>query len=236
MKNKTKTLKQSEKLFYMVLTVDDKTSLKEISKNLQHIDIIEIRIDKFRNLKVPYVIQHVSRIKNLGKPVILTIRSKSEGGVGNVDDKLRYDLFSALVEYCDYIDIELSSAKIIKSVVKLAWQNSIKLIVSYHNFSETPVNSKLEKILKDSKKTGADIVKIAVMPKSNADLKQLLKFSVEHDKDRKIIIAMGKSGKVSRIFFPLAGSVFTYTYLGNKDIAPGQIPLEMMIILKKIFY
>ncbi|HIQ49175.1 MAG TPA: type I 3-dehydroquinate dehydratase, partial [Aquifex aeolicus] len=51
----------------------------------------------------------------------------------------------------------------------------------------------------------------------------------------KIVISMGNYGKISRVASFIFGSIITYCSL-EKSFAPGQIPLDEMIKLKKAFY
>jgi len=48
-----------------------------------------------------------------------------------------------------------------------------------------------------------------------------------------VVIAMGALGSISRLTFPLAGSLLTYTSLSPFD---GQIPLDVLVAHLRLYY
>jgi 3-dehydroquinate dehydratase/shikimate dehydrogenase len=105
--------------------------------------------------------------------------------------------------------------------------NISKVICSYHDFHEVPQN--LENIYESLKKTGADIVKIAVHTDDVSEglpVWKLLKKTKTEDKQL-ISIAMGEAGKWTRILGLAYGAPMTYAALETgKEVAPGQISAE----------
>ena len=83
--------------------------------------------------------------------------------------------------------------------------------------------------LRRAQALGADIPKLAVMPRSDADVLALLSASVawrEDGADRPFItIAMGPRGVVSRVACALTGSCMTFGAAGQTS-APGQLPAQ----------
>ena len=77
---------------------------------------------------------------------------------------------------------------------------------------------------------GADILKLAVMPKEKSDLFRLLEVTqqVSNCSRRPVItMSMGKIGVLSRICGEITGSALTFA-AGRSASAPGQIPAEKM--------
>ena len=77
---------------------------------------------------------------------------------------------------------------------------------------------------------GADILKLAVMPKSEEDLMALLTATVmmKSRSDKPVItMSMGKTGVLSRLCGEMSGSSVTFA-AGIKASAPGQITAERM--------
>ena len=73
---------------------------------------------------------------------------------------------------------------------------------------------------------GADIAKIAVMPKNKSDVLELLSATLEAEKKIDIPVvtmSMGKWGMISRISGEFFGSAITFG-AGSSASAPGQIP------------
>jgi len=203
---------------------------KEAFKKARQADLIEIRLDTFKK-RDPEKLKEDFRkkLKPLKVPLLLTIRNKKEGGKFKVTDRERLGLFNLLIPFVDFVDIELSSGKIIAAVIKTARRHKKTVLVSYHNFRNTPDMARLLEIIKNARKSGADIVKIATLAKNKGQIKRLLKVLVSNE--NMIVIAMGKYGKLSRVVFPYLGSLITYGAVA-KTTAPGQIRLGE---LKRIF-
>ena len=51
---------------------------------------------------------------------------------------------------------------------------------------------------------------------------------------RVVAFAMGKKGVLSRLLAPYYGAPFTYVYIGEKPVAPGQLGFEEIIELWNI--
>jgi len=165
----------------------------------------------------------IEAIKAMDLRVLLTIRNKKEGGKLAITPKERIALFSALMATVDMVDIELSSGALAKEVVALARKNKKKSIVSFHSFKSTPTGLRLEKVVKEARTIGADIVKIAAFAAKKEDVRRLARLLLAHND--MIVIAMGQTGRSTRVTFPLLGSLITYAGISGAT-APGQIPIK----------
>lgn len=188
-------------------------------------ELLELRIDTFKDRNPLKLKEKIKLAKTIGLPLLLTIRSKKEGGKFNVSDDERGKLFSELASLVDYIDIELSSNKILSKVRELARKNRKKLIISFHDFNSTPGAKRLTNIAGRAREQGADIVKIATMAKNAEHLKRLAALVI--NEKNIIVVGMGEAGKVSRVFFPMLGSLMTYGSLSHST-APGQLSLDAL--------
>lgn len=187
-------------------------------------DLLEVRVDSFSDLDPASLAENLKKLKKIsGLPIILTVRSKKEGGIKPLSDRTRAALFDALIPYSDIIDIELSSSGIIENVVDSAKRRGKKVIISHHDFKSTPGDGALRKIIEKSRGKGADIVKVAARASTFKDLKRLA--GVLLGADDLIIIAMGSTGAASRVFFPMIGSLITYGSITGST-APGQMTLK----------
>ena len=189
-------------------------------------DILELRID----LLDSDARQALQEIKKTGLPVIITNRMKQEGGAWNGSEDERIRTLISFLPMADAVDIELC-AKERDSVVIKARENGKTVIISTHDFQKTPGNDVMKGIINDSFAAGADIAKLAVMPNSLSDVLRLLDVTL-HSKRTVCTIAMGETGKYSRVVAPVYGSVITYGYV-EKATAPGQLRVdELRQILK----
>lgn len=190
-------------------------------------DILELRIDL---LEVD-ARQALQDLKKTGLPVIITNRMKQEGGKweGSEDDRIR--TLNSLLPLADAVDIELC-AKDRDSVVKKARDIGKTVIISTHDFQRTPGIDVMREIISDSFDAGADIAKLAVIPKSLEDVLRLFDVTL-HAKGAVCTIAMGETGRHSRVITPVYGSVMTYGYV-EKPSAPGQLRVDELKQLLKL--
>ncbi|MEA3328558.1 MAG: type I 3-dehydroquinate dehydratase [Candidatus Omnitrophota bacterium] len=215
-----------------VLTVGDKENLKAISH--KRADLLELRVDRFEKISPAYVTRIIRSRRKTGLPLILTIRDKKEGGGRFISDQAKLKLFNSVVFLVDALDIELNSA-ILARVVKIAHSNKKTVIISYHNLKTTPGIKRLKSIALNAKRQGADIIKVAVNASKVKDVATLLEFTLGHKQKNLVTISLGKTGTISRLFFPLAGSLFTYAYL-DKPFGSGQLPLALLQKHLSLYY
>lgn len=198
-------------------------------------DIIEWRADFFSALNdsdaVNAAAQAVREIAG-GIPVLLTIRSEKEGGQPisiSEAEKIRLIADVSQSGYIDMVDYEIVNEPHDVAKVREAVQSAnMHLILSYHNFEQTPEQSLLVNKLKQAEQLGADIAKIAVMPKTTKDILALLG-ATEEGNDQlgipMVTISMGGLGTITRMAGFIFGSAFTFA-VGDRSSAPGQIPVD----------
>ncbi|MEW6556518.1 MAG: type I 3-dehydroquinate dehydratase [Elusimicrobiota bacterium] len=217
----------------IAVVISDKEANNTIKK-LSGIDILEIRVDQFKKLNLEYITDIVKIRKQTGLPLILTVRSKEEGGEKKITDTVKLEIFKRAIRLVDVVDIELKS-DIISAVVKLAKKNKKTVIVSFHNFKKTPVKKVLTGIVKKAKKLGADIVKIATQANKPDDVVNLMEFTRKYKAQNLITISLGKTGNISRLISPLFGSLIVYSYI-NKPYGTGQLPLTVLQDHLRLYY
>jgi 3-dehydroquinate dehydratase-1 len=191
-------------------------------------DIIEFRTD----LMGSDASQSLEDVKGIGLPVIITNRMKQEGGAWQMSEELRIKTLVSLLPLADAVDIELCADKR-DDVVKVAKGAGKTVIISTHNFQKTPRLDVMMGTINESFEAGADIAKLAVMPNSLEDVLRLFEVTLRA-KGPVCTIAMGETGKHSRVIAPIYGSVMTYGCVDNA-IAPGQLRVdELKNILGKL--
>ncbi|MCZ7400020.1 MAG: type I 3-dehydroquinate dehydratase [Candidatus Methanoperedens sp.] len=189
-------------------------------------DILEVRID----LLDMDALMALSKIKKLDLPVIITNRMKQERGAWDGSEDERIHTLLSLLHLADAVDIELCAQKR-DDVVKKAKTEGKTVIISTHDFRNTPELAVMVGIINESFEAGADIAKLAVMPQTLLDVLRLLEVTL-HSGGKVCTIAMGNIGRHSRIVAPIYGSVMTYGYV-DKPTAPGQLRVdELKSILK----
>ena len=196
------------------------------------VDVVEWRVDWFEHVfefdKVEDVLKELRTV--LGNiPLLLTFRTKKEGGEKAIDTKDYKDLNlrAAKTGYVDFIDVEIFTGDdVVREIIHGAHAAGVRVIASNHDFFKTPAKSDIIYRLRKMQDMGADIPKIAVMPQSKRDVLTLLcatEEMVTDYADRPIItMSMAGTGVISRLCGEVFGSSMTFG-AAKKASAPGQM-------------
>jgi 3-dehydroquinate dehydratase-1 len=197
------------------------------------VEVAELRIDLFKSATPVHVVEVARRYAAV--PRLITIRSAAEGGRWAGTEAERFKLFAALMPEAAAIDVELGSDDIRDLVLEMAEQAKVLKIISYHNFSEAPDDDFLHGVVRASKQRGADLVKISVLTRTEADVQRLARFTLDYMSNGLITIGMGATGSVSRALFPALGSRLTYADIGL-GTAPGQLRYDVLCDMLRLLY
>jgi 3-dehydroquinate dehydratase/shikimate dehydrogenase len=196
---------------------------KQINQALDDADLIELRLDNFASIDF-------DELKSLRSsftiPMIFTLRSREQGGNYRQSEKSRLTTIRQLIALKpEYLDLEyLIDPQFIKEI--LLQYPTIKIILSYHNFVETPCD--LEGLYKGMQAIPAHFYKIAVMANNSLDAMRLLCWAKQKE-GNVVTISMGPHGQISRILAPIIKCPITYATLGeNQESAPGQLPARLL--------
>ncbi len=209
-------------------------NLEVLEKNRKYIDTAELRVDFLD----PDERLHIRRFPEMaGIPVILTIRRDSDGGKYVGGEASRITLFSMGLAFAEadkrknfaYVDIE--SDFNVPSLEEAARTFGTKIIRSVHNFQGVDVD--LVKRIRELRRTGDEIAKVAVMPQSTEDVLRIYQAAKETKSIKKILLGMGRFGTSTRILADYLGSHLTYSSAADEDnltlAAPGQLdPKELV--------
>ena len=195
-------------------------------------DIIEWRADFLPKEAILQVAPAIFE-KFAGRELVFTLRTRSEGGQIELSSEEYVQIIKEVAQLYqpDYIDFEYFSYKDVFDQM-LDFPN---LVLSYHNFQETPEN--LMEILSELTSLNPKVVKIAVMANTEQDVLDLMNFTrgfkTLNPKQEYVTISMGKVGKVSRITSDVTGSSWSFASLDEAS-APGQISLSSMKKIREI--
>lgn len=201
---------------------------KELNQEI--CDLAEWRVDLFeKHHAFSEIVEVAKKLRDaLGDmPFIFTIRTKEDGGkFEGTNEEYAETVSKFLLEgECDACDIELSKGKpLVQKLLEDAKGCGVKTIVSSHSFDKTPTVDKMISILGEMQSCGADIAKLAVMPKSIQDVLNLMLASAKAFENLNIpliTMSMGKLGAFSRVAGLLTGSCATFGSYGQES-APGQ--------------
>lgn len=212
----------------------------------QPADLVEWRADFFRHWKRPEEVKRAAEeIHNrLPLPLIFTFRTAGEGGEAAIGRKQYENLLSqaAQLDAVSLVDVEIYfDPRIAEKLIQKIHGAGKLVLASNHDFEKTPPREEIIARLRYMEEMGADISKIAVMPRDKSDVVMLLSATAEMYTKYAIgpivTISMGRDGVVSRVLGETTGSAITFGSAGRAS-APGQIPAEklseVLAILHKI--
>lgn len=200
-------------------------------------DLLEWRIDAYDHVQdIDHSMDTLAELRTQFSetPLVFTCRIHSEGGLKKLAGGQRQHLLTAAMASgnLDIIDIELcNDTDFIQSVMKTARKSSVRIILSYHNFDTTPDETFIFDTLLKARDLGADIAKVAVMPRKKHDVLTLLSATLRARqqglKIPAITMSMGRQGILTRLAGGLFGSDVTFAS-GATSSAPGQLPVESL--------
>ena len=200
-------------------------------------DCVEWRADWFPAALDPAALHRVlTGLRDVlsEKLLLVTFRTKAEGGQAALTPE-QYAAFCA--EVCasgcaDLLDIEFFPNKdALPALIAQAHQAGMAVVCSSHDFEKTPPRAEMAARLTAMQQAGADLPKLAVMPRTRRDVLELMLATAEvaeHCPDTPLItMSMGELGAVTRLCGKAFGSAMTFANPGQPS-APGQVPLDVV--------
>lgn len=219
------TLKPKTPFCIPIVARDSREAISKMARASQKADIFEIRLDMMERFDLEKILGHRPR------PVLVTYRSRAQGGEGTVDAKTcAHYLLEALKHGAEYVDLELTLPQPLRQKI-FEMKGASNIIMSMHIADFTPPCRDLEMIFREMVRTGADIMKIVTFARSWEDNLEVLGLIRKARKMGIDIIAfcMGPMGRISRITSHLMGGAMTFVSLSEEErSAPGQIPIDEM--------
>ncbi len=190
-------------------------------------DVLEIRLD---SLSAPALSPFIDATAT---PLLFTNRPQWEGGQFTGEEEQRLSiLLEAVSRNCAYVDLELLAPPVSQQEMRSALQHSSsKLILSWHNFKNTPSREELVGRMALMQDNGADIGKIITTAHSHADVLRVLELQEVAARLEFPLIAfcMGKPGVISRVATCGLGGYMTYCAVSETEAtAPGQLSIKAL--------
>ena len=219
----------------------------------KRIDIAEWRIDFYQDVNEWEMVEetlHRLKMSLYGKPLLVTFRTKAEGGNSEIEEDRYKELLTRMAQsdYVQMLDVEIFKDLPYEELAKQDreemvsqrfeerkdWIQTLKekvvVVGSYHNFDATPSDEELRSRLQLICEAGVDIPKIAVMPQNKMDVLRLMMFTQKESEVREqplITMSMSRLGSISRVSCEAFGSAVTYGSIGQES-APGQLPVNRL--------
>lgn len=213
------------------------------------IDLVEWRIDAYRRdlddaaheaavaRALPAVRQALATIRADARdvPLLVSLRTAVEGGLRGLGDAAYASTLRAVAEAgADLVDIEglRLPEDTARALVEGLRSSGAVVVGSHHEVDATPPTADMVGMLEHLAALGADVPKLAVMPRDAGDVLALLeagyRYRASPTSRPAITISMGEMGVVTRLAGPELGSCATFASAGSAS-APGQVPLDVVL-------
>ena len=190
--------------------------------------LVEWRVDAYRGGDVTGALEALRQELGEEMPILFTFRTREEGGLAGISGEEYARLYRAAAGcgWADLFDLEVNRGEaVVRPLLRQVQALGGKGVLSFHDFEKTPGEETLLTLFRRMEQWGADIAKIAVMPRDNRDVTTLLsaaaRYSGESPQLPLIAISMGQRGMVSRLCGEITGSCLTFGTWGAAS-APGQ--------------
>lgn len=206
--------------------------LAEIENNLGNYGYFEIWLDYIEALDQEFI---RNLLDNYGGRLVFTLRRKDP--ISPMMDGHRLKSFIGFLSRKDcLLDLDITQVKEIEVVLSLKMRD--QLILSFHDYSSTPEDTYLDKIVDKMRLFKPKILKVSTMCKEPTDALRLMKYKRDmiEKNEKHIVLGMGEHGKITRVFGALWGNELIFIPENQAESsAPGQIPrTEFDKIIKKI--
>jgi len=188
----------------------------------------ELRLDYLRDLNQLESGLHRMLARLRYPQTIATCRRVEAGGrfQGSVEEQI--DVLAAAARAgCQWVDLEVESVNALRNP-PFKGLAPAKVIVSYHNYHNTPA---LGAIYRRLARLPVEVIKIASHARQLQDNLKVLNLLKANRRRHPALVAlaMGNSGICSRVLAFRWGSAFTYASAGNHNaVAGGQLAAESM--------
>jgi 3-dehydroquinate dehydratase type I len=134
-----------------------------------------------------------------------------------------------------YIDFDYHSNNSVPEISDFNAKLSGHLIISYHNFIETPSNEQLNFLIKDIELQKPEIIKICCKVNNINDIIRLLKLYNDYPQLGLIAFDLGENASLTRVLAKLKGAPFIYASIDEENkTEPSQISYDNILKLMEI--
>jgi 3-dehydroquinate dehydratase I len=231
MKNQLLTmLKQASPLLVASLDGDDLPYLLEQARS-DRADVVEIRLDVWGPFFREDMLEKMARFKEkIGIPLLVSFRG------GHPFPSWWQPVHWRALSHAAMIDVEWNPKYPWREILRNVKQHNLALMISHHDYKETPSEKALLRLVKAAYAKKADVVKIATRVEDEGDIRTLLRVGEKFAPKRLItMMGMGPLGTLSRLVAPLFHACFLYGFIGTPT-ARGQLPFRDLLERVRALY
>lgn len=201
-------------------TISTPRGLRLLNRVKLPAQIIEIRVDELLAKGVPMQEIEITLLKR-AHPVLLTLRTREEGGAYTWRGSKREETFLHLLPLVELIDVELAEVKPMRRVIKAAHAAAKSVVLSAHSLDEALTAAKLKSLVNAFAKHPASCYKIAARVHDQDDIQRLASLLFHHQNHPWAVMGVGPLASYTRLIFAVLGSRLAYGYM-DSPAAPGQ--------------
>ncbi|MCI5195492.1 MAG: type I 3-dehydroquinate dehydratase [Candidatus Electrothrix sp. AW5] len=213
---------------------DAETMYHQVEPLLDQVDVVEIRLDSMVKADI------CGCCSCIHKPLLFTNRPLWEGGSFDRTEEKRIDpLLEAIQQDVAYVDFELrADQRLRQQLLAAADMTSTQIVLSWHNFENTPPQAELDKVLAQMIESAAStdsvdkvIGKIVTTAHTWEDALRVLwlQEQAKAANFRLSCFCMGDPGRITRLATLYLGGYMTYVCLHDAQAtAPGQLSLKQL--------
>lgn len=209
-----------------IIKNSEKEILETIHINMNDYHYFEVWIDYINDLDDEFI----GKVKELlNERLIIVFRRQNLETIRLELDK-RLKIIDMVGKSQSLIDLDVLVQKDELDYIR-NHKLEIKTIVSYHNYQMTPEDNKLREIIDIMDEYRPTVYKIATMCTNERDALRLLQLLLELKKRnlKYILLGMGKSGVITRIFGTLWGNEMIFApRVSIEQSAPGQLTRDQL--------
>ncbi|MBL8209108.1 MAG: type I 3-dehydroquinate dehydratase [Bryobacterales bacterium] len=196
-------------------------------------ELVEWRADFYRDASEAELVAAARTLREAlpEEAILFTFRWKGEGGMRELPQDERQAMIAAVLRSgcVDVVDLEFASEpEFLEPLLGVARECGVKVILAMHDFEKTPPSEELLAKVDGMAARGADIAKLAVMPRTADDVLRVFQVMAtarqRYPRLPLAIMAMGALGSITRVAGFLYGSDMAFA-VGKEASAPGQIPI-----------
>jgi 3-dehydroquinate dehydratase / shikimate dehydrogenase len=202
--------------------------VEQVTEQRRWIDGVELRVDLLRRDERNLVprLPELLASRGLGElPLICTVRRERDGGRSVDSDADRLLVLRAAIDGgFSGVDLEsdLGPSERHRELLDAAARDGRTVIRSFHDFERVPAD--LPGLVRGLPQRPGELPKAAVMPRSTADLLELVRSARLLAAQPHIVLGMGEHGLVTRLLPAHLGNALTFASPPGSSAAPGHLP------------
>ena len=201
---------------------------------LSLVDLVELRLDAMPTVPLE------DYLACIPKPILVTNRPQWEGGRFPDCEEERIAVLCQAVEAgAAYVDIELRTESGLRErLLATARAHGTKVIISSHDFADTPPWTDLCRTLQRMRESGGDMGKVVTTATTSEEALRILSLQLDALATGFPLsaFAMGEAGRITRFATLYLGGCMTYVAPDELSAtAPGQMTVTQLRTLIALF-